>query len=175
MATPKSTKTKQVSKSSAKQTAPKPTPVTKPKQTTPKPTPVAAPKPTPVAAPKPAPVSKPKPMATPSPKLAQTQRYDIARVLDACRNSYYDTIKLNQHRIQMASGSTRDTLVARCNNTLHTISAYYDKLLKLDQASKLPKTTMIDDTMLAMIQNHLTQNDGQSLKIDTTPLNHTSF
>jgi len=150
MAAPKAPKTKAVSKPASKSMPPKA---------------VSKPKPTPVAKPKSAPVSE----------APRPQRYDIARVLDACRKSYYATIKLNKHAIHMASGPTKDTLVARCNKTLHTISAYYDKLLKLNQASKLPKTTTVEESVFAVIQDHLNQNAGLHLEIDTTPLNHTSF
>jgi len=162
MAAPKTPKSKAVSKPVSESTIPKAAPKPKP---TPVAKPVPKPKSTPVAKPKPAPVLK----STPP------QRYDIARVLDACRKSYYATVKLNEHAIQMASGSTKETLKSRCNNTLYVISSYYDNLLKLDHASKLPKTTAIEESVFAVIQDHLNRNAAYHLEIDTTPLNHTSF
>jgi len=124
--------------------------------------------------PKPVSVKKPKPTQTPIP-ANNIIKYDTARVLKACRDFYKNTIRINEHRINMSSGAARIILVARVNKSLSEISAYYDKLRASCQKARPAKTIIVEEDILVKIIALIENNSASDVELDTSQLNHKSF
>jgi len=124
-------------------------------------------KPKPVAA-----TPKPKPVA---PKVTTEPKYDTARVLKACRDYYKNTIRINEHRINMSSGEARSVLIARVNASLFEISSYYDKLRAACMKARPAKSIVVEPAVLSKIINLIENNSASRVEMDTSPLNHKSF
>jgi len=101
--------------------------------------------------------------------------YDTARVLKACRDFYKNTIRINEHRINMSSGAARIILTARVNTTLSEISTYYNKLRLSCEKVRPAKTIVVEPDILIKIIKLIENNSASNVILDTTPLNHKSF